>query len=562
MPACRFGDSFQTVRKWRNEAGQTAAEYVGVLLVISVIIAAVATSDIGTQIGCQAKALVQKIAGVEVSTCGEPGPTASAPPRDSDGDGYSDADERDRGTDPKNPDTDGDGLSDGEEARRATDPFGADSDEDGVSDGDEVAARSDPNSSDTDGDTIPDADEIEMGLRPDSPDSDNDGLDDDVELERNTNPLEMDSDGDGELDGEDKNPRSYDGGFEEFAKGFSCGDQDTGDCPRADDPMRASKEYLAGQLASGGMLAGDIRDAFSALLRRDPKAALWAIAAVAPLAGDSTKVARLFRDLGKSKDARLRAQAVRQITEHVPAQFRRAAYDALTDGSYSKMIERGVPEQTVLQLAEEGNDLARVMRNSRLNSRTLSDTDNTELFQAAGRKPWKGYQRAEAVGVESALAELKRRGHYEILLDGRPYNGRPRSGPDIVAIDKITGRTVIIEAKGSLKNGSWLRGDRLNGTRKTDRSGNVTSGGYQTSAGWLGDDSKRYIDALRTSRRASDRRAAARLDEIIEGGGYDAMVVNTSTRTGGYGGGMDDAAERIRERGQVGDVEFVDIRRP
>ena len=54
----------------------------------------------------------------------------------------------------------------------------------------------------------------------------------------------------------------------------------------------------------------------------------------------------------------------------------------------------------------------------------------------------------------------------------------------------------------------------------------------------------------------------ARLDAIVQGGGYDAMVVNTSTRTGGYGGGMDDAAERIREGGQVGDVEFVDIRRP
>jgi hypothetical protein len=67
---------------------------------------------------------------------------------------------------------------------------------------------------------------------------------------------------------------------------------------------------------------------------------------------------------------------------------------------------------------------------------------------------------------------------------------------------------------------------------------------------------------LRASRQPADRRAAARLAAIQRGDGYDAMVVNTSTRTGGYGGGMDDAAERIHEGGQVGHLEFVDIRRP
>ncbi len=547
----------------RKEAGQTAAEYVGVLLLIAVLIAAVATSDIGEQIGCQAKALVQKIAGLEVTACGEqPGPSASTPPRDTDGDGYSDEDERKRGTAPRNPDTDGDGLSDGEEARRATDPFGADTDEDGVSDGDEVAAKSDPISPDTDGDTIPDLDEIEMGLRPDWPDSDNDGLDDDVELERNTNPLEMDSDGDGDLDGDDENPRSYDSGFEEFKLGWFCGDHDQKDCPPADHPMRASKAFLAGQMASGTVLIGDVRDAFSALMRGDPKAMLWSVAAAAPFVGDSSKAARILRDLGKTKSARLRATAVRNISDHFPKRLRRAAYDKVTGGAYSAMIARGVPEETVLQLAEEGNDLAKLMGNARLNSRVVSDAENTDLFRAASRKPWKPYQVAEAVGIESALAELKRRGHYKILLDGRPYNGRPRHGPDIVAIDTNTGRTVVIEAKGSLKGGSWLTGARLKGTRKTDANGVVTDGGYQNSARWLRDESERYMNALKTSRRHSDRRAAARLEAIVRGDGYDTMVVSTTTKTGGYGGGMDDAAERIREGGQVGDVEFVDIRRP
>ena len=48
------GLAFETVvkhvRRFRHEAGQTAAEYMGVLLVVSVIIAAVATTGIGTDI--------------------------------------------------------------------------------------------------------------------------------------------------------------------------------------------------------------------------------------------------------------------------------------------------------------------------------------------------------------------------------------------------------------------------------------------------------------------------------------------------------------------------------
>jgi Flp pilus assembly pilin Flp len=38
------------VRRFRHEAGQTAAEYMGVLLVVSVIIAAVSQTGIGTDI--------------------------------------------------------------------------------------------------------------------------------------------------------------------------------------------------------------------------------------------------------------------------------------------------------------------------------------------------------------------------------------------------------------------------------------------------------------------------------------------------------------------------------
>ena len=59
------GLAFETVakqvRRFRHEAGQTAAEYMGVLLVVSVIIAAVSTTGIGTDIKNKMADLVSDI---------------------------------------------------------------------------------------------------------------------------------------------------------------------------------------------------------------------------------------------------------------------------------------------------------------------------------------------------------------------------------------------------------------------------------------------------------------------------------------------------------------------
>ena len=71
-------------------------------------------------------------------------PSGIAPPRDSDGDGLSDAEENSLGTDAQIADSDGDGLSDGDELSDGTDPLDYDSDGDGASDGAEVAAGTDP----------------------------------------------------------------------------------------------------------------------------------------------------------------------------------------------------------------------------------------------------------------------------------------------------------------------------------------------------------------------------------------------------------------------------------
>lgn len=83
-------------------------------------------------------------------------------PLDSDGDGLSDDEESQIGTDPYNPDTDGDGLKDGEEVNTyRTDPLNPDSDWDQLQDGAEVHThRTDPLDRDTDNGGVADGHEV------------------------------------------------------------------------------------------------------------------------------------------------------------------------------------------------------------------------------------------------------------------------------------------------------------------------------------------------------------------------------------------------------------------
>ena len=72
------------------------------------------------------------------------GNTVTPPTTDTDGDGLTDKEEIEKGTDPLKKDTDGDGLTDKEEIEKGTDPLKKDTDGDGFSDKEEVDKGTNP----------------------------------------------------------------------------------------------------------------------------------------------------------------------------------------------------------------------------------------------------------------------------------------------------------------------------------------------------------------------------------------------------------------------------------
>ena len=72
-------------------------------------------------------------------------------------------------------DDDGDGLSNSEELQIGTDPTDSDSDDDGLNDGEEATWDTDPLNPDSDGDTLPDGEEVQNGTDPANADTDGDG---------------------------------------------------------------------------------------------------------------------------------------------------------------------------------------------------------------------------------------------------------------------------------------------------------------------------------------------------------------------------------------------------
>jgi len=125
--------------------------------------------------------------------------------QDADGDGLTNLQEYQYGTDPRNADTDGDGMPDKWELDHGLNPLvndaALDPDNDGLTNLQEYQHGTDPHNPDTDNDGLNDGDEVARGTNPLVADTDGDGLSDGYEVAHGTDPLKADTDGDGYSDG-------------------------------------------------------------------------------------------------------------------------------------------------------------------------------------------------------------------------------------------------------------------------------------------------------------------------------------------------------------------------
>ena len=144
---------------------------------------------------------------------------------DCDNDGLTSTEEDTAGTNPGDSDTDNDGVNDGDEVDAGTDPLDPcdpninslgtnDCDNDGLDNDGETTAGTDNTNPDTDGDGFSDGDEVANGTDPlnecspptaGADDCDNDGLTNDEEIAIGTDPADPDTDNDGILDGTEDN---------------------------------------------------------------------------------------------------------------------------------------------------------------------------------------------------------------------------------------------------------------------------------------------------------------------------------------------------------------------
>ena len=166
----------------RQERGQTAVEYMGVLLLVAVIVGAIATSGLGARIVDHVTGAICAVAQQPCADDSLRDPPSAGP--DSDGDGISDARERANATDPNLADTDADGVPDSRELADGTDPTTSDSDGDGLLDGDDPV----PTGLDVDGDGLTDGEEVALGSDPRVADTDGDGTPDGEEYAQGTDP--------------------------------------------------------------------------------------------------------------------------------------------------------------------------------------------------------------------------------------------------------------------------------------------------------------------------------------------------------------------------------------
>lgn len=344
--------------------------------------------------------------------------------------------------------------------------------------------------------------------------------------------------------------------------GFVCGE--AGVCKSLGG--RDTGAWLAGEILSGLVLVGDIRDAALALFKADAVGGALAVAGLVPIAGDTAKTAATIRKFMKRTNVQLHSvmAMVARLSGKDTAATRKIL-DALTGGGYGRLRRFDVSHEGAEQLVRSGNDIGALTRRANLARRPLSDAERTQV-ESNLKQYWgapSGVKRAEALGVECALRYLAREGdHMKILVSGRPDARLSRSGPDIVAYDQRKNRLIVIEAKGTNSSDRPLNLDKL--TSPVDGKDYV-----QPSTAWLAAErtgNRDYMKYLAQSNNAQHQQAARMLQELADGKRkkVDLKVVHVRPDVEGaqaYGSGLDTSA-RILKTGRVDNLDIIDVPYP
>jgi hypothetical protein len=324
-----------------------------------------------------------------------------------------------------------------------------------------------------------------------------------------------------------------------------------------DGNARDTTDAIIGQTIGGLFAPSAIYDLFKSVVKGKPLAAAIAALGVIPVARAPKAAARITKYLARNPEKAIEVADRLAAFFGKDTAFVREVLSLALPG-YRKLRDGNLSHDGVMQLMRAGNDIAYLAKQSRMLKRILSESDR-DAINASIKAHWGAtkYSRQQAYGHEAALLEFQKNPEIEILYNGRPdrAGGTITGGPDIIARNTRTGRAIIGEAKGTFSADNPLDIGKLSAPLEGDSY-------IQTEREWLtvGAD-KRYLDKLRKSQSARERRAAELVEDVIDNEAIYDVSINQARLPGArvYGNRIDDAVKKIRDGDGVGDVAIVDI---
>lgn len=385
-------------------------------------------------------------------------------------------------------DDDGDGLLNGQEVEElpsspdlgepiSTDPTKEDTDGDGLLDGEEVQyvnlndteairlgqlppraywglrATSDPTKKNSDRDTLTDLEEFEFS-DPLRADTDNDGLNDDEERTENTNPERRDTDGDGRSD--DYELDNSDNGFDphfveikttkwdytkDFLCGFAFGPGGSGFLGAVD--CADSIPALTGEILSGILVFGDIRDLINSLIDGDIVNASLSVVAFIPIGGDAAsagvkvgKFAERAIDAGDSRRANNALRTLNELDDEAFDAVRRAYPDEVR-----QLQNAGVSNRQIAWLTRSNQSPQQLASHLSRSSVTVGRPGSTWLVSSSRfRKNWEAGEYfirqhfsnpqlfSAPRGIRTKNKKLRKPDAIEQVPGGKPINHEAKTG--------------------------------------------------------------------------------------------------------------------------------------